>query len=422
MSRQVLLTVLMSSALLMAPPLAEAGAGEEQRARSRGGSSAGRGGQSPSTSGQRGKAVSRRAPAPRGGGIVSGGSKRQGKRGPSAQPTRRVRGRSSPAAGAPASSPRTRAGSPTRGAGGTTPKSGRITRRTPGGTPRTSGAGVESTVPQRRRGRVVNVQGTQENATKKPGATRVGSSARRATARSTTGRQVSSGTRGRPNQVSNQTTQLNRGQGGSNNVGRKAVPRPPIASSPGYAGHGERRGRNSAYRTDNSYAYRYPYRGGHTRFGRRYTSGYYPHHYYPQRHYRYPGYHRPTAYGSFFYFPGYGFNVGVGLGYPNRFGHYGYSSYAYYPYAGVGYGSTYNYSNLYTGFLRLKVKPRDAQVFVDGYYVGLVDHFDGFAQRLRLEEGTHRIEIRHPQYVPVEFDVLIVPGEKVTFEEYLVPL
>ena len=158
------------------------------------------------------------------------------------------------------------------------------------------------------------------------------------------------------------------------------------------------------------------------RYGRRYTYGYYPHHYYPQRHYGYPGYHRPTAFGSSFYFPGYGFNVGLGLGYPGGYGNYGYSGYSYYPYVGGGYGSTYNYSDLYTGFLRLKVRPRDAQVFVDGYYVGLVDHFDGFAQRLRLEEGSHRIEIRHPQYVPVEFDVLIVPGEKVTFEEHLAPL
>ncbi len=422
MPRQVLLTVLISSALLMASPLAEAGAGEEQRARARGGNSSGRvgrSGQTPSTSG-RGKAVGRRAPGPRGGAIAPGGSTRQGARGPSGRPSRRVRGGSSGVAGAPASAPRRRAGSPpTRGADSTTPKAGRIIRRTPGGTPQTSGAGVASSVPQRRRGRVVEVQGTPENATSKPGATRVGSSARRATGRSTTGRQVSSDGRGRPNQGSGTTTQLSRGQRGRDNVTGRAVPRRPIASSPGYGGRGSR---DSAYRTNNSYGYRYPYNGGRARFGRRYTSGYYPHHYYPQRHYRYPGYHRPIAYGSFYYFPGYGFNLGLGHGYQGGFGHYGYSGYAYYPYVDAGYGSTYNYSDLYTGFLRLKVKPRDAQVFVDGYYVGIVDHFDGFAQRLKLEEGTHRIEIRHPQYVPVEFDVLIVPGEKVTFEEYLAPL
>ena len=30
-----------------------------------------------------------------------------------------------------------------------------------------------------------------------------------------------------------------------------------------------------------------------------------------------------------------------------------------------------------TGGLRLRVEPKDAQVFVDGYYAGVVDEFDG---------------------------------------------
>ena len=72
------------------------------------------------------------------------------------------------------------------------------------------------------------------------------------------------------------------------------------------------------------------------------------------------------------------------------------------------------------GSLRLKVKPRDAEVFVDGYYVGLVDHFDGFAQRLRLEEGTYQLEIRHPAYLLIDLDVLITAGETVTFEEQMI--
>src|SRR6185369_3518149 len=46
------------------------------------------------------------------------------------------------------------------------------------------------------------------------------------------------------------------------------------------------------------------------------------------------------------------------------------------------------------GSLRLKVKPVDASVYVDGYYVGIVDDFDGIFQRLHLEAGPHRIEIR----------------------------
>ena len=138
-----------------------------------------------------------------------------------------------------------------------------------------------------------------------------------------------------------------------------------------------------------------------------------------------PRFFYPSVYGSYFYFPGYAFGGGFGWGggyYGAHYGH-GYSGYAYYPYGYYGYGAYINtsYSDPYTGFLRLKVKPRDAEVYVDGYYVGVVNSFDGFAQRLRLEEGTHHIEIRHPAYYPLELEVLIVTGEKVTYEGRLEP-
>ena len=205
-------------------------------------------------------------------------------------------------------------------------------------------------------------------------------------------------------------------------------------ASPGYGGYDSRGGRyRSGYSGRSGYdswggRYRSGYSGrsGYGRRGARYATHYrsYRRHYYPNHyHVYYPGYVRPQVYGSFFYFPGYSFSVGVGAGYgyPTAFGHYGYSGYAYYPYSYAGYYSGSSYADPYTGFLRLKVKPRDAQVFVDGYYVGLVDHFDGWAQRLRLEEGSHHVEIRHPAYLPIEFEVLIVTGEKVTFEERMIP-
>lgn len=184
---------------------------------------------------------------------------------------------------------------------------------------------------------------------------------------------------------------------------RRAVPRSTIATSPVYRGRGNRANYGSR-RYSNSRGYGYGHR----------THIVYP----TYRHVYYPGYARPRIFGSSFYFPGYTFGVGIGSG----FGYHGYSSYAYSPY-GYGYGGYgYSYSDSYTGFLRLKVKPRDAQVFVDGYYVGLVDHFDGWAQRLRLEEGAHQIELVHPAYAPMEFEVYIVTGEKVTFEQYMAPL
>jgi hypothetical protein len=66
--------------------------------------------------------------------------------------------------------------------------------------------------------------------------------------------------------------------------------------------------------------------------------------------------------------------------------------------------------------MRLKVKPREASVFVDGYYAGLVDDFDGVFQRLRLMSGPHRIEIRSDGFEPLAVDALLTAGTKATYE------
>ena len=43
--------------------------------------------------------------------------------------------------------------------------------------------------------------------------------------------------------------------------------------------------------------------------------------------------------------------------------------------------------------VRLEVTPKEAQVFVDGYYAGIVDDFDGAFQRLHTPPGAHEIEL-----------------------------
>ena len=140
-------------------------------------------------------------------------------------------------------------------------------------------------------------------------------------------------------------------------------------------------------------------------------------------HRRYLGRHRygvPHLYGSYFYFPGYstfglGVGVGSGLGYydPYWYGQYGHR----YGYRAYDWGARYDY----TGSLRLKIRPRFAEVYVDGYYAGQVDNYDGIFQRLRLEEGPHHIEIRHAGYLPLEFEVMILLGETITYEGLLEP-
>jgi hypothetical protein len=67
------------------------------------------------------------------------------------------------------------------------------------------------------------------------------------------------------------------------------------------------------------------------------------------------------------------------------------------------------------GALRLRVKPRDASVYVDGYFVGRIDDFDGWLQRLHLGAGSHHIEIRQAGYATLGFDVRILPGQTVTY-------
>jgi len=123
---------------------------------------------------------------------------------------------------------------------------------------------------------------------------------------------------------------------------------------------------------------------------------------------------------------GYGRNYGYGYG-SFGLGYFYYDPYWYdpyywgYPYGSYGYGSYGSYSqgsygsSLDTGALKLKVKPREAQVFVDGYYVGVVDDFDGIFQKLQLDSGAHRIEIRAEGYEPLAFDVRIEFDETITY-------
>ena len=88
----------------------------------------------------------------------------------------------------------------------------------------------------------------------------------------------------------------------------------------------------------------------------------------------------------------------AGLGFAGYYGGY-YDGY------GAGYGYPQYSSSSEEGSLRLKVKPRDASVFVDGYFAGQVDDFDGVFQRLHIEPGPHRIEISADGYETLTFEI-----------------
>jgi len=93
--------------------------------------------------------------------------------------------------------------------------------------------------------------------------------------------------------------------------------------------------------------------------------------------------------------------------YPGYGGGYYYPSYAwgywwpYGAYAGPGYwgapwgaGAVYTYVQSDRGSIRLLVDPPEARVYVDGYYAGIVDDFDGLFQRLHVAPGRHEIEVK----------------------------
>jgi hypothetical protein len=116
-----------------------------------------------------------------------------------------------------------------------------------------------------------------------------------------------------------------------------------------------------------------------------------------------PVYYRP------YYYPGWysGWNNWYGIG-PYSF--YGQPYYPYY----------HRYD--YTGSARLQVQPREAQVFIDGYFVGEVDDFDGWAQRLNVEPGEHDLEIALDGYRSYREKVLFRPGATVNIKQVLEPL
>ena len=72
------------------------------------------------------------------------------------------------------------------------------------------------------------------------------------------------------------------------------------------------------------------------------------------------------------------------------------------------------------GYVRFDVKPKDAEVYADGYYAGLVDDFDG-TQLLILTPGTHHIELRARGYESVQFDVDVRPKATIDYRRSLEP-
>ena len=115
------------------------------------------------------------------------------------------------------------------------------------------------------------------------------------------------------------------------------------------------------------------------------------HHYYPRSYYHYrPYFYRPYYYRPYYYRPYY-------------YGHYGYHRAPYY----VG---------RYDGALDLNVRPKNAEVYVDGKYVGTVGEYDGWPRYLWLEEGSYELILFKEGYETVVRDVSVRPDRVINLK------
>ena len=87
-----------------------------------------------------------------------------------------------------------------------------------------------------------------------------------------------------------------------------------------------------------------------------------------------------------------------------------------YPQSGYPPQGSISPSQPNTGGISFEMQPSDAQIYVDGRYVGTVGQFSPTSQPLGLTAGRHHIRITAPGYRSMEFDADIVGGEVLPYQ------
>jgi hypothetical protein len=96
-----------------------------------------------------------------------------------------------------------------------------------------------------------------------------------------------------------------------------------------------------------------------------------------------------------------------------------YRPFYWYPYSQIGYG----YGRFDGGAaVRIQVMPRDTEVYIDNYYAGTVDDFDGMFQRLHIEPGAHDVTLYREGYRTVRQRIYIQPSGTFRLRYDMVPL
>jgi len=125
----------------------------------------------------------------------------------------------------------------------------------------------------------------------------------------------------------------------------------------------------------------------------------------PRGHFNGP--HGHVIVGGFydpFWGPFYGY--GYGYGYPYRYGYpYGYPDWP------------YGYSSNITGTVKTEITPKQTEVYVDGYYAGVADDFDGVFQGLDTSPGGHAVTLHLEGYRTVTRNIYVRPDSTYKLRE-----
>ena len=101
-------------------------------------------------------------------------------------------------------------------------------------------------------------------------------------------------------------------------------------------------------------------------------------------------------------------NIGLTVGYPISFPSW------YDPYV-VGVPG-YNRPYMPYGGVSFDVEPRDAELWVDGDYIGRVSDYSSYDPPLTLVAGRHHVELRGRNYRAIEFDITVVAGQVIPYQ------